>query len=245
MQLNEDSEIANPACADDLDMINKDEVQREEKLYVLKEEGASVGLEISEVKTKTMEASREAFVNFRPDRSGIIADQDIEEVRSFKYLGSLIQANNDCEPDVDARIAAANRAAGSLNQLLRSRILSRRAKLAVNKTVIRPVALYGSEVWSTTQRIEKKLDSFENNVLKTICGKVFDPDLNLLRRRYARVVRAPTGLPPISGMVRSGRLRWAGHVLRADASRDIKQHGTRESCGFRRAGGPESVGGIT
>ena len=95
LRLSEGCIIRNPSFADDIDMINEDEIQREEKLYVLKEEGALVGLEISEPKTKTMEASRDAFRDFVPERSTIIAGLDIEETNRFKYLGSFIQPNND------------------------------------------------------------------------------------------------------------------------------------------------------
>ena len=68
-----------------------------------------------------------------------------------------------------------------------------------------------------------KLNSFEANILKTICGAIFDPELGVWRKRYAREARELIDIPHISSLVRSGRLRWAGHVLRADPSRDIAQ----------------------
>ena len=36
-------------------------------------------------------------------------------------------------------------------------------------------------------------------------------------------MRYLTGVPPISCVMRAEKLHWAGHILRADASRDIKQ----------------------
>ena len=84
------------------------------------------------------------------------------------------------------------------------------------------------------------MESCENNILKTVCGAVFDVDLNIWRRRYAREVRDLTGLPPISCLVRAGRLRWAGHVLRADATRDIKQVLLWTPAGRRPRGRPRT-----
>ena len=187
-----------------------------------------------------MDASREAEREFVQERSIIIAELDIEQVNQFKYLGSYIQANNDCEPEIQARISSAYSAAGSLSGLLRSRLLSRGTKLKIYTTVIRPIAMYGSEVWAMTRRLEAKVDSFENNILKTICGPVYDQDLNIWRRRYAREVRALTRLPLISSMIRAGRLRWAGHVIRADDARDIKQVFLWRPDGRRPRGRPRT-----
>lgn len=40
----------------------------------------------------------------------------------------------------------------------------------------RPTLTYGAEVWPTTVQIERKHGSFENRVLRAICGPVFDTD---------------------------------------------------------------------
>lgn len=38
--------------------------------------------------------------------------------------------------------------------------------------------IYGCEVWSMPEKTERKLRSFENGVLKTICGPVFDTEIH-------------------------------------------------------------------
>lgn len=56
----------------------------------------------------------------------------------------------------------------SLSKLLRSRLLIRRTKLQIYKTVIQPVILYGAEIWILTKKSEMKLVVFENKILRRI-----------------------------------------------------------------------------
>ena len=67
---------------------------------------------------------------------------------------------------------------------------------------------------------------------------MFDSKLNTWKRQYAREVREITALPPISCMIRAGILRWAGHVVRANIDRDIKQVFLWQPDGRRPRGRP-------
>ena len=51
-----------------------------------------------------------------------------------------------------------------------SQLLSKNIKLKIYITVILPVILYGCETWSLTLREEKRLQVFENKVLRKIFG---------------------------------------------------------------------------
>lgn len=45
-------------------------------------------------------------------------------------------------------------------------------------SIVRPALTYGREVWPMMVQIEQKLRAFENRVLRSICGPVFDTELN-------------------------------------------------------------------
>jgi len=51
-------------------------------------------------------------------------------------------------------------------------------------------------------QIERKLRSFENRVLRTICGPVFDTEINRWRRRKNKEIREITKVPPITSYVK-------------------------------------------
>jgi hypothetical protein len=51
---------------------------------------------------------------------------------------------------------------------LSSRLLSKKIKIRIYKTIILPAVLYGCETWSLTLREEHRLRVFENMVLSSI-----------------------------------------------------------------------------
>ena len=53
-----------------------------------------------------------------------------------------------------------------MQNLLSSRLLSRKLKIKIYRTIILTVVLYGCEAWSLTLREERKLRVFENMVLR-------------------------------------------------------------------------------
>ena len=58
----------------------------------------------------------------------------------------------------------------SVQKLLSSRLLSKNLKIKIYRTIILPVVLYGCESWSLTLREERRLQIFENGVLRRIFG---------------------------------------------------------------------------
>ena len=58
----------------------------------------------------------------------------------------------------------------SLEKILSSRLLSKKLKVKIYKTIILPVVLYGCETWSHTLREEHGSRVFENKVLRKKFG---------------------------------------------------------------------------
>ena len=58
--------------------------------------------------------------------------------------------------------------------MLKSKIIKGSVKMQIYKTVLRPVATYGSETWSLTKSDENLLRIFERKILRKIYGPVQD-----------------------------------------------------------------------
>ena len=58
---------------------------------------------------------------------------------------------------------------------------------------------YGSDVWLKFERAE---------MIRWICG------VSMKDRRTSEELRNLVGVQPITSVIRSGRLRWYGHVMR-------------------------------
>ena len=99
--------------------------------------------------------------------------------------------------------------------LLESPFLSKYLKIKLYKTIILPVVLYGSEKWYLTLRKESRLRAFENRILWRIFGPKSDEN-GEWRSRHNEELHSLYRSPNIVRVIKSRRLRWAGHVARME-----------------------------
>ena len=133
------------------------------------------GLEINDHKTKYMVLMRDDTKE--EDKEDFkTKNRTFERVDTFKYLGSSLNERNEILPEIKERIAAGNRAYFSLQNVFRSKNISKRTKKVIYKTIIRPVVMYSSETWTMTKSIEALLNTWERKVLRKIYGAVQDLD---------------------------------------------------------------------
>ena len=76
------------------------------------------------------------------------------------------------------------------------------------------VVLYGCETWSLTLREECRLRVFVNKVLRGIFGSERDEVTGEWRRLHNEELYALYSSPNIIRVIKTRRLRWAGHVAR-------------------------------
>jgi hypothetical protein len=129
----------------------------------MQEKAGHIGLELSETKTKYMIMSTSDSRRKPEDLK--VEGKSFMGVCSFKYLGNMINRNDNC---VKERIQAGNRAYFSNLRILKIKIISRAAKLQVHKSLIRPVATYGAETWTLTVTEENILRMFERKIIRKI-----------------------------------------------------------------------------
>jgi len=204
------------AYADDIDIIGRSGQEVEDVLGSLAGAACDLGLGVNWDKTKYMVVSRTG----RENTSVSVGAGSLEWVKSFKYLGATLTEDNSESTEISARILSANRSYFSLAKVLGNRLLSRRNKLRIYKTIIRPVVVYACETWAMTVRDMHRLDRFERKVLRRIFGPRRDgagPGFRNLRSNEE--VMAMYADVPLSGYVRTQRLRWAGHVARMGTNR--------------------------
>jgi hypothetical protein len=81
------------------------------------------------------------------------------------------------------------------------------------KTVILSVVLYGCETWSLTLREEHRLRVSENRVLRRIFGPKREEE-GSWRTLHNDKLHNLYFSPNIVRVIKSRRMRWAGHVAR-------------------------------
>jgi hypothetical protein len=93
-------------------------------------------------------------------------------------------------------------------------LLSKNVKIKIYRTIILLVVLYGCESWPLTLREECRLRVFENRVLMRIFEPKRDEVTGEWRRLHNKELYAVYSSPNIIRLIKSRRLRWAGHVAR-------------------------------
>jgi len=73
--------------------------------------------------------------------------------------------------------------------------------------------LYGYATWSLTLREECRLRVFENRVLRRIFGPKRDKVIREWRKLHNEELNNLYSSPKIVRVIKSRRMRWAGHVV--------------------------------
>jgi len=84
----------------------------------------------------------------------------------------------------------------------------RRQKVKIYRTVV----LYGCETWSLTLREDRRLKVFENRVPRIIFGSKRDEVTREWGKLHNEELNDLYCSENIIGMIKSRRMRWAGHV---------------------------------
>jgi len=85
-------------------------------------------------------------------------------------------------------------------------MIARSTKLKVFKTCVETILLYGSESWTLTKTLSKKIDGNYTRLLRAA--------LNISWKRHMTNKQLYGGMPYISKVIRNRRLALAGHVMR-------------------------------
>ena len=88
----------------------------------------------------------------------------------------------------------------------------------IYRTIILSVVLYGCETWSLTLREERRLRVFENRVLRRVFGPKRDEVTGEWRKLHND---GSVLLTEYCAVVKSRRMRWAGHVARMGEGRGV------------------------
>jgi hypothetical protein len=88
-----------------------------------------------------------------------------ESVQSFSYLESYVNQKNTIEEEIKESIIAGNKAFYANRKMFQSKPLSRKSKLKLYRTLIRPILTYASETWVLKENSMQKLIIFERKIL--------------------------------------------------------------------------------
>lgn len=222
--------------ADDLAILGQCKADVIAMTKILEDEAGKVGLKINREKTEYLYMKR--YRNIRARREDLVMGQTIYKgVDQFKYLGCTITDTNQRENEIDIRVQNALRCTAALHKILVSKLISRKTKIRIYKTVIRPILMYGCEAWTLTQKEETKLLVTERKIFRKILGPVRRDD-GTWRVRKNQEIEDIISEPNIISETKAARLRWLGHVERMGEDRAVKRAYEGRPSGKRPVGRP-------
>ena len=189
------------------------EEQLHERLLKWQECLEKYGLKMNAKKTETMVCSKngEEQVNSR-DMHG----EELKQVKSFKYLGSLINNKGGCEKEVQTRVSASWMKWREVT-VLNDKRMPMRLKAKIYTTMVRPVMTYGSECWGLKKKDERKLNTTEMRMLRMMLG------VSLKDKLGNEEFRRRTTVTSVVTIVERSKLRWYGHLLRKNEEEVVRQ----------------------
>ena len=129
-----------------------------------------------------------------------------------------------------------NKAYYANRQFFNSSPISRKSKLQIYRTLVRPVVTYGSESWTLTMEEERTFAVFERKILQKIYEPVKENELWRIRRNdeLETIIKGEN----TARFIKCQRIRWLGHIGRMhDTANPKKMYGKLYAT--RRRGRPK------
>ena len=171
------------------------------------------GMKISTAKTEVLHLSR------NPVQCSLqVGGVKLKQVEKFKYLGVAFTSDGKQDEEIDNRISKAGAVMHALHRsVVLKRELSKKAKLAIFRSIFVPILTYGHESWAMTERMRSRVQASEMRFLRRIEG------VTLLDKVSNTNVHKSLGVESLLLRIERSQLRWFGHVSRMPQERLPKQ----------------------
>ena len=134
----------------------------------------------------------------------------------FKYLGTLVCNQGNTTGEVLRRIQLAARVFSHLGSIWRTRVLSLPLKLRLFSAVVSSVLLYNGDCWVTTANDIRMLEGFHFRCLRQLTSSVRCLKNGEVDKASRTDVYGVAKVAVVEALLRERRLRWLGHLIRAD-----------------------------
>ena len=173
-------------------------------LNSLEDAASEVGLNINEGKTQFMTSNVTG-----PKTSTSKSGKDLKEVADFVYPGAWVGSTDH---EFKVRKAKAWSACHKMKKIWKSK-LRRNLKIRLFQATVESILLYGSDTWTITQSLSKKIDGCYTRMLRMA--------LNVDWRLHISNAAVYGSLPKVTTKIRQRRMKLAGHIQRHD---DLMAH---------------------
>jgi len=179
-------------------------------LEVMSEEASLLGLQMNGAKTNIQCIGD---IDSVPQVVHVGSSQ-LEVVNEFTYLAACTTCDISSESEILRRIDIVRNCMALLEKHVWKSDIRVDTKVRLYQAYVLPVLVYGSEAWTITKVLARRLDAFDTWSFR-----------NILRIPYTRHVTnasvgETTSCPPVSSITKTRWLHFFGHVARSDSRQD-------------------------
>ena len=155
----------------------------------------------------------------------VLQGRELEEVREFKYLGSVLSKDGTLEDEIRERTVQGRKAIGELSGVIRGRSMSVGVKKDLRNSIILPTLTYGSEVWKWNAAQQSQIRAVEMTYLRGALGRTrWDRMRNQdVYESFGMSEKAMGVNCGVVEWVKRSALRWYGHIRRMPEERLAKR----------------------
>ena len=169
----------------------------------------------------------------------MLEGETLEEVKYFRYLGSIVDTHGGTEADVKKRISKARVTFHLLRNVWKSKVIGETTKIRLFNTNVKPLLLYGAETWRINKTTLIRIQTFVNHCLRRILR------IHWMDRVSNKDLWDRTHQAQIEIEILKRRWGWLDHTLRKPSTNITRQVQTWNPQGKRKRGRPKTPGGVT
>ena len=147
----------------------------------------------------------------------MLEGETLEEVKDFRYLGSIVDTHGGTEADVKKRISKARVAFHLLRNVWKSKVIGETTKIRLFNTNVKSVLLYGAESWRINKTTLIRIQTFVNHCLRRIL------QIHWMYRVSNKDLWDRTHQAQIEIEILKRRWGWLGHTLRKPITNITRQ----------------------
>lgn len=152
--------INNLRFADDTVLIADSEDKLQNLVNVTNISSLKKGMELNVKKTECMVITKKKETEI-PNCNILVNGVKLEQVKTFKYLGTRISWNAKDDQEIKIRTAQAKATFEKMKNVLSNKNISFETRFRVLKCYVYPVFTYNCEAWTISTTMEKKINAFE------------------------------------------------------------------------------------
>jgi len=198
--------INNIWYADDTVVLAGSPIKLQQLMDEIVQRSEAFGLSLNTAKTKTMVFSKHPVtLTLR------VSDENIEQVSSIKYLGTILNDNGNINQEIRSKIEQARRSFLDMKNVFTRKELNLDLRVRMLRCYIFSMLLYGCESWTLSPETERKITSFEMYLYRRILKIPW-----ILKITNEEVLRRMGKQTELLSTLKKRKIEYLGHIIRGE-----------------------------